>query len=1083
MVDKYRSLSPISHMHKRSEMYIGPVKAQTFQDKWVFCNNKFVKKTVAYSPGLERLFIEAMSNAIDNWERSKDSDNPCTKIKIEIKDSGETSIWNDGQAIPVVKKTINGEELYIHTLVFGKLRSGENYDDEKKRYSSGRNGVGIKLVNAFSNKFIVQGSDGIKNFKQEWNNHMRNAKKPRATTLKNQGKKFTKVIWQPDFTLFGNIENYSDNLKSVLYKHAYDCSMITGIPVYLNGKKIPVKSLKDYVKLHLACPTNEIIVFQSDTCNVVLTSSQSQKFEYVAFTNGIYNPDGGVHVDAWKNAIFRPLVQLINKPNKPHISTNDILPYFKLFVISKIPNPEFSSQSKTKLTSPNVSVNVSDKDIKKIKRWKFIYDIQDLIKGKELVKLKKVSRKSKKFKKITGYDPANNAGKKHSEKCSLILCEGLSAKTYAVQGIQVGLNGLKGRDWFGIYPLRGKLLNVRNSKTSSISKNKEISDVINALGVQFGVDYRDDANFRTLSYGRIMILCDSDVDGIHITGLIINFIHKLFPTLLQRSEPFIISMKTPIVKVWAKKKEMLFYSQPKFKKFMQDNPTLKYKTKYYKGLGTSSEKEVLSTFGKKTQSLLYDENTDQEMDKAFYAKCSDHRKQWLTNYDKKSINEFVQSQTISNFINNELILFSIDDCGRSIPNLYDGFKESHRKILYSLFKKNLAFTGQTMKVAQLAGYIAEQTNYHHGEQCLSCMTKMANDYPGSKNIPLLFPDGQFGSRLNGGKDAANARYIFTKLGRLTRLLFPKADDPLLKYIIDDGDQIEPEYYLPILPMILCNGCAAGIGTGWSCSVPQYNPLDLAEEIRKWLCNEPFSELTPWYKGFKGEIKKLSDVKYETNGTFHKDGKDYVIDELPIGVWTDKYKEFLEGLLESKKLKSLKNYCTPTVVKFIIRPSTDFKCSIQSLKLQSYVHISNMVLFTEPGILRKFESINEILVEFCEKRLELYHKRKEYLLTKIRTDLKYINCEKRFIKQVISKKLIIQMREESEVLKDMTKYKYCKKNDSFDYLLNMPVRRFSKNKIKELANKLSKLEKEYQELKNYQAKDMWLDELKEFIQMY
>ena len=213
MADKYRSLSPISHMHKRSEMYIGPVKAQIFQDKWVFCNNKFVKKTVAYSPGLERLFIEAMSNAIDNWERSKDSDNPCTKIKIEIKDSGETSIWNDGQAIPVIKKTINGEELYIHTLVFGKLRSGENYDDEKKRYSSGRNGVGIKLVNAFSNKFIVQGSDGIKNFKQEWNNHMRNAKKPRATTLKNQGKKFTKVIWQPDFTLFGNIENYSDNLK------------------------------------------------------------------------------------------------------------------------------------------------------------------------------------------------------------------------------------------------------------------------------------------------------------------------------------------------------------------------------------------------------------------------------------------------------------------------------------------------------------------------------------------------------------------------------------------------------------------------------------------------------------------------------------------------------------------------------------------------------------------------------------------------------------------------------------------------------------------------------------------------------
>ena len=1083
MAEKYRSLSPISHMHQRSEMYIGPTKAQTFKNRWICSGNKFIKKDVKFSPGLERLFIEAMSNAIDNHERSKGSETPCTRIKINIEDSGETSVWNDGKSIPVVEKT---DGLYVHTLVFGKLRSGENYDDEKKRYSSGRNGVGIKLVNAFSNKFIVQGSDGVKNFKQEWTDHMRKVKKPRITTLKNTGKKFTKVIWQPDFKLFGNISNYSDDLKNVLYKHAYDCSMITGIPVYLNGKKIPIKSLKDYVKLHLPQPTNEIISFTSETCNVILTNSQreqrEQKFEYIAFTNGIYNSEGGVHVDAWKEAIFRPLLHKINKPNKPHVNINDILPYFKLFVISKIPNPEFSSQSKTKLTLPHVKVNVDEKSIKKIHKWKFIHDIHDLIKGKEFVKLKKVARKSKKFKKIKGYDPANNAGKKESKKCSLILCEGLSAKTYAVQGIQVGWNGLKGRDWFGIYPLRGKLKNVRNGNISSIIKNKELSDVINALGVQFGVDYREDDNFKSLSYGKIIILCDSDVDGIHITGLIINFIHKLFPTLLQRSEPFIISMKTPIVKVWTKGNELLFYSQPKFKKFMRDNPRKKYRTKYYKGLGTSSEKEVLSTFGKKMQSLLYDENTDREMDKVFSVKCADERKQWLTNYDK-SLKNFSQRQTIADFINHELILFSIDDCGRSIPNLYDGFKESHRKILYSLFKKNLSFKGQTMKVAQLAGYIAEQTNYHHGEQCLSCMTKMANDFPGSKNIPLLYPDGQFGSRLNGGKDAANARYIFTKLGKYTRLLFPQEDDPLLTFIVDDGDQIEPEYYLPILPMILCNGCTAGIGTGWSCTVPQYNPLDLAEAIRKWLCNEPFEELIPWYRGFTGVVKKLSDTKYETNGTFHKKGKDYIIDELPIGVWTDKYKEFLEGLLENKKIKSLKNYSTPTVVKFVIRPSSEFECSIQSLKLQSYIHISNMVLFTEPGVLYKFNSINEILIKYCEKRFELYKQRKKYLLEKIRKDLKYISNEKNFIKKVIAKKLIIQMREESLVIKDMIEQKFDKKDGSFDYLLNMQIRRFSKNKIKELATKISVLQTKLTDVENYQPKNMWLDELKEFIQMY
>ena len=143
----------------------------------------------------------------------------------------------------------------------------------------------------------------------------------------------------------------------------------------------------------------------------------------------------------------------------------------------------------------------------------------------------------------------------------------------------------------------------------------------------------------------------------------------------------------------------------------------------------------------------------------------------------------------------------------------------------------------------------------------------------------------------------------------------------------------------------------------------------------------------------------------------------------------------------------------------------------------------MVLFTEPGVLHKFKSVNEILTKYCKKRFELYNKRKEYLLNKIREDLKYINCEKKFIKQVISKKLIIQMREESNILKDMIKYNYHKKNDSFAYLLDMPMRRFSKNKIKELKSKISKLEKEYKDLENYQAKDMWLDELKEFIQLY
>ena len=143
----------------------------------------------------------------------------------------------------------------------------------------------------------------------------------------------------------------------------------------------------------------------------------------------------------------------------------------------------------------------------------------------------------------------------------------------------------------------------------------------------------------------------------------------------------------------------------------------------------------------------------------------------------------------------------------------------------------------------------------------------------------------------------------------------------------------------------------------------------------------------------------------------------------------------------------------------------------------------MVLFTELGVLHKFNSINEILIKYCEKRFELYKQRKKYLLEKIRKDLKYISNEKNFIKKVITKKLIIQMREESLVIKDMIEQKFDKKDGSFDYLLNMQIRRFSKNKIKELATKISVLQTKLTDVENYQPKNMWLDELKEFIQMY
>ena len=644
---------------------------------------------------------------------------------------------------------------------------------------------------------------------------------------------------------------------------------------------------------------------------------------------------------------------------------------------------------------------------------------------------------------------------------------------------------------------------------STIAKNKEITDVIQALGVRYGVDYKDDKNFETLNYGKLMILADADDDGIHIKGLILNFIHSLFPSLLERDQPFVISMQTPIVKVFLKTKSILFYDQQKFKEYSEENSDKKLTVKYYKGLGTSSDTEVLETFGKRVVELLNDKDALVNMNKVFHKSHADDRKVWIGNYNPNAnvgieIDESPITQvSITDFIDKEMIKFSISDCARSIPNMMDGFKESHRKTLYACFLKKLNYGGQTLKVAQLAGFVAEKTNYHHGEQNLfDTITKMAHDFPGSNNIPLLFRDGQFGSRNSLGKDAANARYIFTKLDILTRLIFRPEDDCLLERVVDDGDIVEPKFYVPIIPMVLVNGVIAGIGTGWSCNVPSYNPLDIIECIKIWLKNRTvfeqsdkenltkislLPELKPWYRGFEGRIEKESDKKYTTYGRIIKEGqgKDKVmVDELPISMSIDKFKEYLEEQLETKNIKSMKNYSTPTKVKFIITENNDgIKCNEENLKLKSYIYTSNMVLFTEKEQLNKFETVDDIIESFCIVRYDYYIKRKEYILKELNKELKTSQNKARFLREVMNDELIIFKRDESDISKEMETKGYDKEEDSFDYLLRLQVRSFTRQKIEELETEIENIKKQIKTIQNTSETQMWINDLDAFTKAY
>lgn len=815
---KYEKMKQLDHILHRPDSYVGAVAELGKEDIFIADINSekpkvVFKNSIKISDAIVRIFVEILSNAIDNIHRSNEDGIDINKIKINVnRETNEISIYNDGTSIPIYMHET--EKTRIPELIFGNLLTSDNYNDDEERFRSGRNGFGAKLTNIFSTKFFLEivhiDDDGCYySYKQAWKNNMKEVSKPKIKEVKEQTP-YTKISWIPDFKIFGG-DGYNDTTIAMYYRLIYDSAMIASfykVSVYLNNKKVPIKSLTDYAKLFET--TEEIIEFKTKDSNVVLCSSNSG-FKHISFTNGIFNVEGGVHVNKWCGEIFKPILAKFNKKNKIQITIKDIQKHFKIFINCNLPNPRFKSQSKHCLSGPVPTAKVEEKQLKSIMKWSFVSKVNDFIESKDLMSLKRKERKSKTFKSIPGYDPANNAGTKHSKKCTIILTEGLSAKTYAVRGIEKGINNVRGRDWFGIFPLKGKLLNVRNCKSSDIAKNTEITNAMNAIGLKVGVDYTKEENFEKLNYGKVCMLCDQDVDGLHISGLIINFIHKLFPTLLQRKESFVTSMDTPLVRVFDKKITKVFYNEKVFKEFIKDPVNKKLSRKYHKGLGTSSNKEVIETFGERMLDYKIDEKTDENMNMLFDKKNSNQRKKWLadnTTEEVNDIDENATSITFSDFIDKRMIQFSTDDCSRSIPNLFDGLKESQRKILYSVFLKNLSFSGKTLKVAQLAGYVAEKSAYHHGEQCLNdTIVKLANDIIGYNNIPLLFRDGQFATRLSG-KDAAAGRYIFTKIDKLTRLLFPTVDDNLLEYNYEDGEKIEPKFYLPILPNILVNGCFA-----------------------------------------------------------------------------------------------------------------------------------------------------------------------------------------------------------------------------------------------------------------------------------
>lgn len=1108
--NKIVSMDQVEHVLMRPENYIGAI-VNTSADFYYASidggeNINITLKEGTINFGLHRIFVEILSNAIDNVFRSSKGGTPSTKIKVNIdKESGEITVWNDGETILVEKDEKSG--LYYPELAFGKLLTGSNFNDKESRMTSGRNGLGSTACNIFSSKFQVKTYDLVskKQYIQTWTDNMSKKSAPKITEPKEQPG-YTEITFLPDYKRFG-VEKLSDDMMGLFLKNVIDCSMITGVGVYWNGKKIPMKSLKDYALMYdKDGDKKEMILLESEKFEAVFApnSSSGNVWKPVSFVNGVETYQGGIHVDTVTEAFLRPVLDKLNsslKKNNAQLTLKDIKGHFRLFLNCKLVNPTFTSQEKVKLASPNITVEVEEKNIKAILKWDVIDKIKSLVEAKDLVELKKVEKKTKGFKKIEGFQPANLAGGKKSLECSLILCEGLSASTFCTSGLVSGVYGKSGRDYMGIYPMRGVGLNVRGKPSATISGNKEISDIISILNLKIGTDYSVEDNFKNLSYGRVIILTDADDAGLHIEGLLINFFHYLFPTLLTRRQSFLVSMRTPIIHVTVGKSSLDFYTLKEFEEYQKTSK--KGTVRYLKGLGSHSRQEAMNVFGKKMIEYNKDSEADENINKVFDSKRANDRKSWILNFDPSKVKEVVdekrqyQPLNISDFLNNQMILFSISDNRRSIPNIMDAFKESQRKIFYSCCLKNLKYSGSCIKVAQLAGFVSEKTSYHHGENCLlDTITKMAQDFVGSNNIPYLFREGQFGSKLEGGQDAASGRYIHTKFDVLTRLIYRPEDDNLLTYLQDDGESIEPEFYVPIIPMILVNG-AVGIGTGFSSTVLCYNPLDIIKCIRQWMKTKqsPTEDIIPWYRDFTGTIQKTEKKnQYISKGVLTQSGKDFIVTEIPVDMATNKYKDFLDTLREEKKIKSYKNYSSDVKIRFEITPSDQMELTVESLKLTGLLSSNNMVMFDDKNMLKKFETTSEIIESFCIVRYSYYEKRKKRLVEDFELKVKLLENKIKFLNDVISDKLDVKNIDEDLLEKEMNKRYFAYFSDEgsqdsdnklkkFSYLLGMNIRSFTKQKLDDLKNDLQKNSDILTKIKNMTETDMWNKDLEEFEEAY
>ena len=1107
LAKKYQKKTDKEHILDNPDTYTGSME-QIANELHVLGDDasKVVQREISYIPGLYKLFDEAIVNCHDHAIRTStqeksDTHFPVTTIEVTIKEDGTMVFYNDGNGIDVTEHPEH--KIWIPEMIFAHLRTGTNYDKSEKKIVGGKNGFGAKLIFIWSEYGELETVDHTrgKKFVQSYHNNLSTIDKPKITSTKK--KPYTKITFKPDFKRLG-IKGLSRDMIALFKKRVYDIAAVTekSIKVKLNGEMVPVRTFPNYIDMYIGAKGDAKRIHETPhpRWEYAVSLTPDDEFRQVSFVNGIHTSKGGKHVEYILNQIVRKMVAYIEKKKKVTVKSNTIKEQIMLFVRCDIENPSFDSQTKDFMSTPvakfGSSCVVSDTFIEKIAKMGIMNTACELTTIKDNKTAKKSDgAKTKSVRGIPKLVDANFAGTAKSHMCTLILCEGDSAKAGIISGLTKD-----DRNIYGVYPMKGKMFNVRGETAKRISENKEIVEIKQILGLETNKDYDSMEKVKkSLRYSKILFMTDQDLDGSHIKGLGINMFESQWRSLLKLN--LVGFMNTPIIKARKGTQEKLFYNDAEYDHWKETDPK-GWSIKYYKGLGTSTGKEFKEYFQhKKFVMFSYDEAARDAIDMVFNKKRADDRKAWLETYQRSDCLDTNQSDvTYRDFINKEMKHFSKYDCDRSIPNLMDGQKISQRKILFSAFKKNLT---KEIKVAQFSGYVSEHSGYHHGEASLNgAIVGMAQDYVGSNNINLLMPNGQFGTRLAGGKDSASERYIFTQLNPITKTIFNPMDNNILTYLDDDGFPIEPIYYAPIIPMVLVNG-SKGIGTGFSTDIMCYNPKDIIAYLKLLLSGEssPSQSLEPFYNGFTGSILKVAPKKYLIKGVYSKSDKNSItITELPVGTWTDDYKAFLEKEIENPKkvIKEYTDMSTDKKVNFTVKFHTGALEKLEAtttsdeningiekyMRLASSHSTSNMYLFDADDKLRKYEKVEDIIKDYYKTRVKMYRQRIAYIVDVLQKELCLLSNKAKYIIENLEGTIDLRRKKKQQIIDLLIAKEYDMLEDDteFKYLVKMPMDSVSEENVAKIMKQKGDKEAELAKYQKMKPTSLWLSELKELEAM-